>query len=468
MYKSKAIFRRLLFILFILTSYAITAQETGTLLIYGGPIYTVDSIQTKVEAVVVKENIILFTGSLEEAETYKGEKTQVLDLKGKTMTPGLIEGHGHFMGMGFSALELDLTNTKSYQEIIDAVAEKVKTVQPGEWIIGAGWHQSKWIEKPEIMVKGFPTHDLLSAVSPDNPVFLSHVSGHAGFANEAAMNIANIKILPKESIDKSEVEGGEIIRDQFGRPTGIFNEKATDLIWKHIPDDIYTPEKITRAFDLAIEACHKNGIVGFHDAGIGRDNIALYETMKSEGKMKVRMYAMITGRDMDLVDEWCDKGPLIDPDNLLTIRSIKLNCDGALGSRGAWLLESYTDQPDHFGHETLPMKVVEKTALKALKNGFQVCSHAIGDRANREILDRYESAFKNLPEASKDHRFRIEHAQHLHPDDIPRFAELSVIPAMQAIHMSSDRPWAIDRLGEKRIKEGAICGKHYYKVGYRL
>ncbi|PKA99885.1 hypothetical protein B0O79_3608 [Flavobacteriaceae bacterium MAR_2009_75] len=465
MNQPKAILRSLLFILFTLISCSTSAQENGTLLIHGGPIYTVDSTQTKVEAVVVKDSTILFAGSLQEAEKYKNEETQVLDLKGKTMTPGLIEGHGHFMGLGFSALELDLTNTNSYQEIIDAVAEKVKTVKPGEWIIGAGWHQSKWTEKPEIMVKGFPTHDLLSAVSPDNPVFLSHVSGHAGFANEAAMDIADIKVLPKEGIDKSAVEGGEIIRDKLGRPTGIFNETATDLIWKHIPDDMYTPEKITEAFELAIAACHKNGIVGFHDAGIGRENIAFYEKMKSEGKMNVRMYAMLTGRDMGLVDEWGDKGPLIDPDNLLTIRSIKLNCDGALGSRGAWLLEEYSDQHGHFGHETLPMTEVKKTALKALKNGFQVCSHAIGDRANREILDRYEAAFKDLPEVSQDHRFRIEHAQHLHPDDIPRFAELGVIPAMQAIHMSSDRPWAIDRLGEKRIKEGAYMWQALLKSG---
>ncbi|MBM1107675.1 amidohydrolase [Aurantibacter crassamenti] len=465
MYIPKSLHSYLVLLIVILTSCSNPAQETGTLLIHGGPIYTVDSTQTKVEAVVTKDSIILFAGSLEEAEKYKNEQTQILDLEGNTMTPGLIEGHGHFMGLGISALELDLTNTNSYEEIVAAVAEKVKTVKPGEWIIGTGWHQSKWNVKPEIMVKGFQTHDLLSAVSPNNPVVLGHVSGHAVFANAAAMDIAGIHALTKEGIDKSSVEGGEIIRDALGRPTGIFNETATDIIWKHVPTDMYTPEKYIEAFDLAIAACHENGIVGFHDAGIGRENIEFYEAMKSAGKMTVRMYAMLTGGDMDLVDEWGDKGPLIDPDNRLTIRSIKLNCDGALGSRGAWLLEEYTDQPGHFGHETLPMEVVKETAIKGLKNGFQVCSHAIGDRANREILDRYESAFKDLPEATKDHRFRIEHAQHLHPDDIPRFAELGVIPAMQAIHMSSDRPWAIDRLGQKRIEEGAYMWQDLLKSG---
>lgn len=428
-------------------------KESATLLIYGGPIYTVDSTQATVEAVATKDSIILFAGSLVEAEKYKTEQTQVIDLEGKTMTPGLIEGHGHFMGLGYNELNLDLMNTTSYQEIVDAVAEKVKTTAPGEWILGRGWHQSKWTEMPEKTVNGFQTHDLLSAVSPDNPVYLSHASGHAGFANAKAMEIAGLQVLSKEGIDKFEVEGGEVMRDDIGRPTGIFNERAQNLIRKHIPES--TPEKNAQAFELAVAACHRNGITGFHDAGIGRETIELYEQMKSADKMKIRMYAMLTGWDKDLLKEWYEKGPMVDPENLMTIRSVKLNCDGALGSRGAWLLEPYTDRPGHFGHETLPMDFVKETALNGLQHGFQVCSHAIGDRANREILDRYESAMDELSDANTDHRFRIEHAQHLHPDDIPRFAELGVIPAMQAVHMSSDRPWAIDRLGEKRIKEGA-------------
>jgi predicted amidohydrolase YtcJ len=181
--------------------------------------------------------------------------------------------------------------------------------------------------------------------------------------------------------------------------------------------------------------------------------------------MYIRLYAMLTGWDKELLSEWYEKGPMVDPDHLFTIRSVKLNCDGALGSRGAWLLESYSDRPGHFGHETLPMEFVKETALNGLKYGFQVCSHAIGDRANREILDRYETAFTNMQEVAKDHRFRIEHAQHLHPEDIPRFAELGVIPAMQAVHLSSDRPWAIDRLGEKRIKEGAYMWQSLLQSG---
>lgn len=438
-------------------------KESATLLIYGGSIYTVDTTQSTVEAVATKDSIILFAGSLAEAEAYKNEQTQLIDLEGKTMTPGLIEGHGHFMGLGYNELNLDLMNTTSYQEIVDAVAEKVKTTKPGEWILGRGWHQSKWDSMPREIVDGFQTHHRLSEVSPDNPVYLTHASGHAGFANGKAMEIAGMQVLSKEGIDKFQVEGGEVMRDEIGRPTGIFNERAQSLIRKHIPET--TAEKNAKAFELAVAACHRHGITGFHDAGIGAETIALYEQMKTDDKMKIRMYAMLTGWDKDLLEEWYAQGPMVDPDNLVTIRSVKLNCDGALGSRGAWLLEAYADRPGHFGHETLPMDFVKETALNGLKKGFQVCAHAIGDRANREILDRYESAMTELPDANSDHRFRIEHAQHLHPDDIPRFAELGVIPAMQAVHMSSDRPWAIDRLGEKRIKEGAYMWQDLLKSG---
>jgi len=449
--------------LLLLTACSSPERETATLLIYGGHIYTVDTTQTTVEAVATKGDKILFAGTLNEAEVYKDEKTQLIDLKGKTMTPGLIEGHGHFMGLGYNELNLDLMDTKSYQEIVEAVAEKVKTAAPGEWIIGRGWHQSKWDSMPKVTVNGFQTHDLLSAVSPDNPVYLKHASGHASFANAKAMEIAGLQVLSKEGIDKFTVEGGEVMRDGLGRPTGIFNERAMTIITEHIPET--TAEKNRKAFELAVAACQRNGITGFHDAGIGKETIALYEEMKAVDKMKLRIYAMLTGWDKELLGEWYEKGPMVDPDNLLTIRSVKLNCDGALGSRGAWLLEPYTDRPGHFGHETLPMEFVKETALNGLRNGFQVCAHAIGDRANREILDRYEAAFTELPDTTKDHRFRIEHAQHLHPDDIPRFAGLGVIPAMQAVHMSSDRPWAIDRLGEKRIKEGAYMWQTLLKSG---
>lgn len=315
------------------------------------------------------------------------------------------------------------------------------------------------------MVKGYPSHYALSKVSPDNPVFLSHASGHMSLVNAKAMEVAGVNQLSVESLNKSGGEGGEIIRDEHGNPTGLFNENAENLIARFIPES--DQDRLNRALELAIKACHRNGITSFHDAGVGRESIALFKKFKSDGKLDLRMYVMLTGWDRDLVHEWMKLGPQIDPDNLLTIRSIKLNCDGALGSRGAWLLEPYTDRKDFYGMATLSMDTVLATSRLALQSGFQVCSHAIGDRANREILDRYEIAFKENPSV-KDSRFRIEHAQHLHPNDIPRFGQLGVIPAMQAIHMSSDRPWAIDRLGEKRIKEGAYMWQSLLKSGAKI
>ncbi|WP_439152786.1 amidohydrolase [Winogradskyella sp.] len=459
-------FYSLLILVFLFLSCTNPNKEYASMLIYGGTIYTVDSTTPTVEAVATKGNKIIFTGSLKEAEKFKNNETKLIDLKGKTMTPGLIEGHGHFMGLGYNELNLDLMSTTSYQDIVDAVAERVKTAKPGEWITGRGWHQSKWDSMPAETVHGFQTHYLLSEISPDNPVYLRHASGHAGFANEKAMEIAGLVNLSLDGVKKYEVEGGEVLVDALGRPTGVFNERAQTLITQHIPDR--TPESDIKAFELAVEACQKNGITSFHDAGIPKETIELYKKMKADGKMNTRIYAMLTGWDKDLLNEWFEKGTMVDEDHLFTIRSVKLNCDGALGSRGAWLLEPYSDRPNHFGHETLPMEFVKETALNGLKHGFQVCSHAIGDRANREILDRYEIAFNEIPESANDHRFRIEHAQHLHPEDIPRFAELSVIPAMQAVHMSSDRPWAIDRLGEKRIKEGAYMWQDLLQSGVAI
>lgn len=440
---------------------------TADLIILGGKIYTVNNQQPVVEAVAVKGNSILFAGSEKEARNYIHDKTEVIDLQGRIMTPGFIEGHAHIMGVGYNELELDLMSVKSYDELVKKVEEAVSKAKPGQWILGRGWHQDKWDRKPEKMVSGFQTHHLLSDVSPDNPVFLRHASGHAAFANEKAMELAGINTLSTEiTLPGVTEEGGEVIRDALGNPTGIFNERSMGLITKHIPENTQATNE--QALELALQACLRNGITSFHDAGAVRESIGLFRQFKKENKLHVRLYVMLGGGDSGLIREWLLKGPEIDPDHVLTIRSIKLNCDGALGSRGAWLLEPYSDRPDFYGMATLPMDTVLKVAGEALKHGFQVSSHAIGDRANREILDRYETAFRENPQHSKNHRFRIEHAQHLHPKDIPRFAELGVIAAMQAIHMSSDRPWAIDRLGEKRIKAGAYKWQSLLKSGAKI
>jgi predicted amidohydrolase YtcJ len=441
-------------------------KQPADMVILGGKIYTVSDKSPIVEAIAVKGNKIVFTGEEKEARSLIGDQTTVVDLEGKTLTPGFIEGHGHLMGVGYNELNLDLMNVKSYEEMIEAVRKAVSQAQPGQWIVGRGWHQDKWEVKPDKMVKGFPLHQRLSEASPDNPVFLRHASGHAGFANAKAMEIAGVNQLSVEKLSGDESEGGEIIRDALGNPTGLFNERAMNLIDQHIPQN--SKEIDRQALDLALKACLRNGITSFHDAGASRENIELFHEFKNEGKLSVRLYVMITGRDRSLVHEWLHRGVEIDTSFWLTIRSIKLNCDGALGSRGAWLLEPYSDRKDFSGMATISMDTVLKTSRDALKHGFQVCSHAIGDRANKEILDRYEIAIRENPSQSADHRFRVEHAQHLHPSDIARFGALGVIPAMQAIHMSSDRPWAIERLGERRIVEGAYMWQALIKSGARI
>ncbi len=432
---------------------------------YNGIVYTADANNTSYEAVAVKGDKIVFVGSFKEANVYKGDSTQMIDLKGKTMTPGFIESHGHLMGLGHGELNLNLMGIKNYDEMVALVKEAVDKAAPGEWILGRGWHQSKWDKQPDKLVKGFQTHDLLSAVSPNNPVYLRHASGHAGFANAKAMEIAGVNQLAVEG-NIPKIEGGEVIVDEHGNPTGIFSERASSLIYKYIPEE--DEERNNTALELAIKACQRNGITSFHDASASQKTIDRYQRFKNEDKLGVRLYVMIAGPDRELTKKWLAKGPMIDStDHLLTVRSIKLNCDGALGNRGAWLLEEYSDMPGEFGMATLPMEYVLEVSRGGLENGFQVCAHAIGDRANREILDQYEKAFNENP-AVTDHRFRIEHAQHLHPDDIPRFGQMNVIAAMQAVHLSSDRPWAIDRLGEKRIKEGAYMWQSLLKSGAKV
>jgi predicted amidohydrolase YtcJ len=452
--------------LFLLLLAACSRQTPADLVIRGGTIYTMSGTSPTVDAVAVSGDKIVFAGSAQDVEAWVGDNTRVIEFNGRTMTPGLIEGHGHIMGLGYNELNLNLADVKSYDELVEKVKAAVAKSQPGQWIVGRGWHQDKWDTKPAKTIKGFQTHQLLSEASPDNPVFLTHASGHAGFANAKAMQIAGVNQLSIEKLEKDLGEGGEIIRDSLGNPTGIFNERAQILITRHVPDN--TAESDEQALDLAMAACARSGITSFHDAGASREAIELFRKFKGEGRLKSRLYVMITGRDRELVHEWLRKGPEIDSTGWLTIRSIKLNCDGALGSRGAWLLEPYSDRKDFSGMPTLPMDTVLKTSRDALKAGFQVCSHAIGDRANREVLDRYEMALKEFPDKATDHRFRIEHAQHLHPDDIGRFAELGVIPSMEAIHLSSDRPWAIDRLGEQRIRDGAYMWQALLRSGARI
>lgn len=428
---------------------------------FNGQIYTMDDNNPMVEAVAVNGDSILSVGSKENIMRLKGDKTKLFNLQGKTMIPGFIEGHGHLYAMGVSLLEVDLTGASSYDEVINRVAEKAKSTPKGEWILASGWHHDKWDTLPSL-INGFPTHDLLSAAVPDHPVFLNHASGHIAIVNQKAMDVAGI------NAQTLQPDGGEIIKDLNGDPTGVLMEKAKLLATNYLPRG--TKESIKNAITSALEKCFKNGITGFHDAGSSEYIIKIFNEMASQHVIKLRLYVMLSVWEPNSIESFLKKGIQVNLyDNQLTIRSIKLLADGALGSRGAWLLEEYSDAPGEYGLNFTPMEDIKKIVEKAFENDFQVGIHAIGDRAIREVLDVYESTFKSKSKlSSNDPRFRIEHAQHFNPADIPRVADLNVILAMQGIALSSDRPWAIDRLGEKRIVEGAYIWQTLLKSGAKI
>ncbi|MEL6558298.1 MAG: amidohydrolase [Bacteroidota bacterium] len=456
---SKLFYRLFAIALFTFTLFSCGSDdsEKGDLIIYGGSIYTVTDSE-KTEAVVSKDGKIIFVGSKADALEFKGDSTQIFDLQGKTMTPGLIESHAHIMGIGYNRLNIDLMKVNSYEELIQKVEEVAAKTPKGEWILGRGWHQDKWQEKTETRFKGFPTHDELSARVPDHPVWLKHASGHMGLANAAAMEKAGI------NRDSPQPHGGEIFMGLGGNPTGIFNETAQSEIIDSIPES--TPEREAKALELAVQELLENGITSMHNAGAVRKEIDLFKQFAENDQLKVRVYTMLNGRDSLLLDDYFKSGPEIGLyDDHLTVRSIKLYADGALGSRGAWLLKEYTDAKGKFGHNVMPMAAIQKVSSEGYKNGFQLCVHAIGDRANREVLDIFENT---ISEGDKNHRFRVEHAQHIALDDIPRFAELDVIASVQAIHMSSDRPWAIYRLGLQRILAGAYVWQKLLQSGAKV
>ncbi len=453
-----------LLILFALCLFSCAEKKiSADLIIRGGKIYTANDAQPEVEAVAVKGDKILFAGSEKDVEQFKNDQTRIIDLQGKTMTPGFIEGHGHLRGLGFQEFTLNLAGAKSYEEVVDRVKGAIEKSKPGDWIIGRGWHQDRWEKKASKLIKGFQTNELLNSVSPNNPVYLDHANGHAAQVNAKAMEIAGLNQLSKEQLHKDLGEGGEIIRDPLGNPTGILVDHATLLVEKFIPSA--SAEMLSKVYESAMDACLKNGITSFHDAGLDRADLEVLKNFRKENKLKIRLYEMLAGTDKSLVSDFFKKGIEVDSLHWLTIRSVKLYSDGALCSRSAWLLAPYSDRKEMSGMPLMSMDSIYMVSKQGLKAGFQICTHAIGDRANREVLDQYEKAFKENPNQSTDVRFRIEHAQHIDPLDIPRFAKLGVIPAMQAIHLSSDRPWAIDRLGEERIKASAYMWQSLLKSG---
>jgi len=439
-------------------------MEEADLAFINGQIVTMDEKTPEAAAVAVRDGVIIAVGSREEINHYISDRTEVIDLEGKTLIPGFIDSHAHFMGIGRSKLTLDLRSCRSWGEIVEKVKKAVAQARPGEWILGRGWHQEKWQATPQPNIDGLPFHHQLSAVSPDNPVFLTHASGHSAIANARAMELAGV------TSKTPDPEGGEIVRDKRGQPIGVFRETAQGLISRAYARDQAkkSPEERIRELEkialLAAEECVAKGVTCVHDPGVSFETIDLYKRLIDEGRLKIRLYVMINESNDRLaqrIDEYRLEGY---GQYHLTVRAIKRFMDGALGAHGAWLLEPYTDLPTSTGFNTTPLETIRQTALLAIENDWQLCIHAIGDRANREVLNIYEEVFKTHPE-KKDLRWRIEHAQHLHPEDIPRFAQLGVIASMQGIHCTSDGPWVIKRLGAKRAAEGAYVWRKLLDSG---
>jgi predicted amidohydrolase YtcJ len=439
-------------------------QAQHAWLIHGGTLLTMNPQQPEVEAMLVEDGRIQRLGSLAELQASAlGRVAHDFDLQGGVLYPGFVDGHAHLVGIGLALTRVDLVGTQSFAAVVERVQSYVakQPSAPGAWIQGRGWDQNDWA------VKEFPQHERLSRAFPKVPVVLRRIDGHALLANQAAMDAAGI------NHQTPDPKGGRILRDADGRPSGVFVDGAMSLIGAAMPDP--SAAEIEQAVRLAAAEMHRRGLTAIHDAGASDRDIEIYRRLASAGDLDLRVHVMLHGGAPDLIEKWFARGPLIDPDGQVNVRAVKMYMDGALGSRGAALLEDYADEAGNRGLLLSTREQLEKMALACLKNGFQLCTHAIGDRGNRLVLDAYEAAFAAVAREqissvearsvlTKAARFRVEHAQVLAPADIPRFAALGVIPAMQAQHQASDMPWAEDRLGPERV-HGAYAWRSLLETG---
>jgi predicted amidohydrolase YtcJ len=445
------------FVFILLCATAAFAQP-ASMVLRNGKIVTMNAAQPVAQALAVRGDKIAALGSDADAAKWIGPQTQVIDLHGQLAIPGFIEGHGHFTGIGEYRLGLDLREARTWDDIVAQVARAVKQAKPGEWIVGRGWHQSKWDHPPDPNVEGFPLHASLDKVSPNNPVLLTHASGHAAFANAQALQLAGI------TRDTPNPSGGEILKDPNGNPTGLLRERASGLVGGLYDRWQAGHQDLRKIIDLAATECLAKGITTFEDAGSPLAVADVFRGMAGRGELRLRMWVMLRGSNQSLAPN-LDKYRTIGMGNgFLTIRAIKHFMDGALGSRGAWLLEPYTDKPDSTGLAVEDPAQIKAAAELAMQHGYQLCVHAIGDRANREVLNIYEQVFREHGNP-QDLRWRIEHAQHLSASDIPRFGQLGVIAAMQGIHCTSDAPYVLLRLGSKRAEEGAYVWQKLMRSG---
>jgi len=427
---------------------AVLTLQQADLVVTNARIYTSDVNRPVVEAFAVRDGRIAFVGSNRGALALAGPRTERLDLSGKTVITGMVDAHAHLLGLGQALRTVDLVGTRSYEEVIARVVERAKTARPGEWIRGRGWDQNDWADTR------FPTHAALSRAVPNNPVYLTRVDGHAALVNAKALELAQVTAATPDP------SGGRFIRDSANAPTGVLVDNAQGIVGRVIPAP--SRAELREQTLGAIAEANRWGLTGIHDAGVAPEGIAVYEELAKEGRYNLRNYVMVRSSD-SVLDAFMQRGPQKALyDGRVWIRAIKLVADGALGSRGAALLEPYSDDPGNTGLITTPPERIRSVAVRALKAGFQVNVHAIGDRANRMVLDQFEAALREVPTA--DHRFRIEHAQILRYQDIPRFAELDVIPSMQGSHQTSDMYWVPNRLGWARA-QGAYAWRSLLNTG---
>ncbi len=435
-----------------------SSSPTADLVLTNGTVATLDDDHEQVEALAAADDTLLAVGSADAIDAYVGSDTRVIDLQGRLAVPGFIEGHGHYMGMGQAQMQLDLLGTSSWGRVVAKVDSSADETASGAWVEGRGWHQEKWTSAPERMVRGFPTNARLNEAAPDTPVYLTHASGHAAIANDAALEAAGIEP------NTPDPEGGTIVRDAQERATGVLLETAAGLVQEALDASrsgmsaADRRARRERQVRLAAEEALANGVTSFQDQGASFETIRLYREMAERGALDIRMYAMVAQGEVtpETQERLAEIRTVGAADQHLTVRAIgEVTVDGALGSRSAWMLEPYDDAPNDRGINVTPMERVREIAEIGLDEDYQIAVHAIGDRANRETLDLYASLFEAADGRGAERRWRVEHAQHLHPDDISRFADLGVMASMQAIHACSDAPYNYQRLGAQRVNQGA-------------
>jgi predicted amidohydrolase YtcJ len=427
--------------------------EPATLIVHNARVYTVNAAQPQAEAVAVRGTRIVLVGSSETALALRDADTRVIDAEGATLIPGIQDAHGHFTNLGASLQVLPLRGTTSYEQIVEMVRARAATARPGEWIQGRSWDQNDW------PVKDWPHHAELSAAAPNNPVYLTRVDGHAALVNQAALDAAGI------TSSTPDPPGGRIIRDPDGEAAGVLIDTAQELVGGKIPP--VSVEQLEEQILLADAEARALGLTMVHDAGTTPDHVAAYKRLIDAGRLKTRLYVMLRG-PLSMLEPEFKKGPLINyGGHRLSVRAIKIGADGALGSRGAALLEPYSDEATTSGLMTTPPDEIYAQTLAASRAGFQTCIHAIGDRGNRVAMDVFERVQAEVSGA-RNLRMRNEHAQILDAAEIPRFAQLNVIASMQATHATSDMPWVPSRIGAQRTDEGAYVWQRLIKSGVVL